>query len=273
GTAVSTANRVRQKDKDWSDNVDRTDYLAEFLENPWDTARQRILAGVDEAVTISRRGIIINNPRFPNEQIVIQSGVMALSLDGGESWRTAISPYGVVAERLIGKVILGEKLEISDEEGTFVINGNLLTIKDRNEVVRLRLGEYSTNRFGLQLMNRTGKEVILDEMGMLQTWQEGRTDNVDQSHGLTLYVYLPPETLSVRRALLNFRLLPFRSYSSTTESGGQTVATSKSGGSVSRSTASGGGRTTTTKSGGGTSRSTANGGGGTRTSTVKLFGN
>lgn len=182
-----------------------------------------------------------------------------------------IDTHSVVAERLIGKVILGEKLEISDEEGTFVINGNLLTIKDRNEVVRLRLGEYSTNRFGLQLMNRTGKEVILDEMGMLQTWQEGRTDNVDQSHGLTLYVYLPPETLSVRRALLNFRLLPFRSYSSTTESGGGSVQTSSNGGSVQTTTANGGGTSTSTQSGGSVSKTTASGGSYSDTTSNQTF--
>lgn len=172
----------------------------------------------------------------------------------------------VVAERLIGKAILGEKLTIGDEEGTFDIVGNLLTIKDRDEIVRLRLGEYTYNEFGLQLMNKTGQQVILDENGILQTWQEGRSDNVDTSHGLTLYVYLPNDTLSIRQAKLNFRLLPFRSYAGTTESGGASIQTSASGGGVSTSTASGGSSTQTSSSGGGTSKSTSSGGSTTQSS-------
>src|SRR5699024_5723189 len=139
----------------------------------------------------------------PNEQLRATAGVLALSLDGGENFSTAISPYGVVADRLIGRVILGEKLEISDDDGTFKINGNLLTIQDRNEVVRLKLGEYASNRFGLQLFNKSGKDIVLDENGILQTWQDGRSDNVDSSNGLRLYIYLPSDTLSIRQARLN----------------------------------------------------------------------
>ncbi|MEW8987077.1 MAG: hypothetical protein AB2401_08770, partial [Bacillus sp. (in: firmicutes)] len=172
----------------------------------------------------------------------------------------------VVAERLIGKAILGEKLTIGDEEGTFDIVGNLLTIKDRNEVVRLRLGEYSSNKFGLQLMNKTGKNVVLDENGILQTWQDGRADNVDGSHGLTMYIYLPSDTLSVRQGLLNFRLLPFRSYSGTTESGGGNVLSAASGGGVATSTSNGGSSTQTSTSGGGVSKSTDSGGNTTQSS-------
>ena len=268
GTAVSTADRLQQKDKEWSDNIDRTDYLAEFLENPWETSRQRILAGQDEVIQIGRRGIIINNPKFPNEQVILQSGIIALSRDYGENWDTAISPYGVAASVVIGKLIMGEKLEIGDEEGTFEIKGNLLTIKDRNDVVRLRLGEYSNNKFGLQLMNKTGSQVVLDENGILQTWQQGAADNVDQVNGLQLNIYLPSDTLSIRQAILRFVILPFRSYSATTKSGGATVPTTSSGGSVQTSTASGGGSTPTSSSGGGVAKSTASGGGSTPTSTA-----
>lgn len=105
GTAVSTADRVKSNANDWTNNIDKTDYLAEFLENPWETSRQRIKAGTENCVDISRRGIIINDPNFPNEQIIMQAGVLALSLDGGESWSTSISPYGVIADEVKQKTI------------------------------------------------------------------------------------------------------------------------------------------------------------------------
>lgn len=166
----------------------------------------------------------------------------------------------VVAERLYGQVIVGENLEIGDEEGTFIIVGNLLTIKDRQDIVRLLLGEYENNKFGLKLFNKSGHDVILDEDGILQSWQEGRTDNVDANNGLSMYVYIPEETLDVRMAKLRFKLLPFRSYSRTTESGGQSTQTSSSGGGTTITSASGGGVAKSTNSGGGTSQTSSSAG-------------
>ncbi|MFS0672051.1 hypothetical protein [Ornithinibacillus sp. 179-J 7C1 HS] len=109
-------------------------------------------------------------------------------------------------------------------------------------------------------MNKSGEQVVLDENGILQSWQEGKSDNLDESNPLTLYVYLPDKTLSIYEANLNFRLLPFRSYSGTTESGGGKVITSASGGGTTATSSSGGGTSTSTQSGGGTTQSTPSGG-------------
>jgi len=166
----------------------------------------------------------------------------------------------IIGERIIGKLLLGEKLIIGDSNGTFTINGNLLTIQDLNEKPRVKLGEYSKGKYGLQLFDKTGNQVVLDEDGMLQTWQEGRTDNVDGYHPLTLYVYIPEQTLSIKKALLRFKLLEFRAYSQTTESGGGTYSSTSSGGGTYGSTGSGGGTYGSTDSGGGTYSSTDGGG-------------
>lgn len=110
-------------------------------------------------------------------------------------------------------------------------------------------------------MNKSGKQVVLDENGILQSWQAGGyADNVDESNPLTLYVYMPDRTLSVYEGKLNFRLLPFRSYSATTESGGSSVVTSAGGGGTSTTSGSGGGTSRSTSSGGGTSTTSAAGG-------------
>lgn len=151
-----------------------------------------------------------------------------------------LKPTLVIAETLIGKIIMGEKLIIQDEEGTFTIRGNLLQIQDRDGKVRAELGEYTSNKFGLRLYSKTGNQVILDEDGIIQTWQEGRTDNVDANNPLDIHIYIPPETLSIRKAILRVKPLAFRSYSRTTASGGSNVITSESGGSVSDSTEAGG---------------------------------
>lgn len=166
----------------------------------------------------------------------------------------------IVAERLYGKAIVGENLIIGDEEGTLELKGNLLTIQDREKVVRLLLGEYEKDMFGLKLMNKTGQDVILDEDGMLQTWQVGETDNVDIPNGISLWVHLPENTLSVREAILSFKMLPFRSYGKSTEADGGIVESTSNGGAFVSSTKNGGGSSPTSASGGGVSTSTASGG-------------
>ena len=249
----------------YDEAVEETDRVADILNSAWASAKRRITAGVNESITISERGLLARNPDFENEMLVLQSGVLALSRSGGNTWETAVTPYGIIAERLMGKAIIGENLTIGDDEGTFNIQGNLLTIKDRQDIVRLLLGEYDNNKFGLKLMNRTGQNVILDENGILQSWQNGRTDNVDPSNGLSLYIYLPESTLSVRQAILSFKLLAFRSYAESTASGGATTRTSSSGGGTTVTSSSGGGSNQTSSSGGGANTSTASGGGKTDT--------
>src|SRR5690606_22960911 len=194
----------------YDETVETNNKVSEILNSTWDAAKRRITAGVNETVDISGRGIIVRNPDFPDEVIIMQSGVLALSVDGGNTWKTAITGKHIIAETIMGKLIMGENMIIGDDEGTFEIKGNLLTIKDRQEIVRLLLGEYEDNKFGLKLMNKTGREVVLDENGILQSWQVGQADNVDASNGLSLYIYLPPDTISIRQVLLNFKLLPFR---------------------------------------------------------------
>jgi hypothetical protein len=222
----------------------------DILTGEWNAAKREITAGVNQSVIINERGITVVDYADPNRFVRIMNGVIGMTEDGGNTFKLALDATGVYAERLVGKAIIGERLTIGDEEGTFEIKGNLLTVKDREEVVRLLLGEYETDKFGLKLMNKSGQDVILDEDGMLQSWQEGRTDNVDSNNGLSLYVYLPSDTISVRKAILNFKLLAFRAYSQGTASGGGSTQTSSSGG----------GTTATSSSGGGTSKSTSNGG-------------
>src|SRR5690606_41250821 len=69
----------------------------------------RSIAGVNNSIEVGNRGILIKDPDFPNEMIIIQAGIVALTEDGGETWKTAIKPTGIVAERLIGKIIRSEE--------------------------------------------------------------------------------------------------------------------------------------------------------------------
>lgn len=284
--AVRSANNYNRNKSNIEEISQLKGEMNRFLKEGLDAARQRIVAGANQNVIIDNRGITVIDIGRPERFLRIMNGVIGMSTDGGKTLDLAIDPSGVYAERLVGRILIGESLFIEDEDGTLTIKGNLMTVKDRNARTRVLLGEHEPNKFGLKLYDKSGQFVVLDEEGILQTWQEGRADNVDANNGLSVHVFIPEETLEIKKAILRFKLLPFRTYGKTTtaggstsvtssngggttatsSSGGGTTATSSAGGGVNKSTASGGSSSPTSSSGGGTSRSTASGGGTTQTS-------
>lgn len=212
--SVSSSAVVDMNKYKWNNTVATVDDVTQILNNVWDTAKRAIEGGVNNSVTIDRRGITIKDPADPNRFIRMTNGVIGFTNDGGNTFKTVLDASGVYAERLIGKILLGNNLIISDDTGTFNISGNLLTVKDNTGLARVQLGEYDTVnlKYGLKIVNKTGTATILDEDGILQTWQEGRTDNVDANNPLYLYVYIPEKTISIQQAILRFKLQAFRAY-------------------------------------------------------------
>ena len=102
--------------------------VSSLLSSEWDANKQKIIAGVNNSIEVGKRGIIITNPDVPDEMVIMQAGIIALSKDGGETWQTAVKPDGIVAERLIGKLIAGEEMVITNSSGTFIMDNNGLKI-------------------------------------------------------------------------------------------------------------------------------------------------
>lgn len=112
----------------WNNITSVKDEVETWRNKEINTVDNRIIAGANESITIDNRGIMVRNPDFPNERIIIQSGVVALSKDGGETWSTSITPNGVIAETIIGKIIAGNNLIITNDSGSFVIDNTGLTV-------------------------------------------------------------------------------------------------------------------------------------------------
>ena len=79
-----------------------------------------------QSIDISRRGIVIKNPDEPNNVLVAQNGVLAISNDSGNTWKTAITSDGVIADRIFGKLGVFAKIDANqivvnpdDSETTF----------------------------------------------------------------------------------------------------------------------------------------------------------
>ncbi len=105
---------------------------------------------------------------------------------------------------------------------------NGIQVLDSSNRERVKLGNYTSGKYGLLLKDSTGKKTILDEDGILQTWQEGNVDNVDSDHPLKLNVYIPSSTKHINVVNLRFQLEEFRAYSKGAKNGGSSTPTSES---------------------------------------------
>ena len=129
---LSTSNQVDMHKREIADNAEKTNQVMKILEGEWDANKQRILAG-NETVEISNQGIMITSPTHPNEKLVAVAGVIAISDDGGETFKQAINTRGVVGEQIIGKIIMGTQLVMENDSGT---------IRFDNDGLRIRADEF-----------------------------------------------------------------------------------------------------------------------------------
>lgn len=201
--------------------------LQDYINGQLDLSAQEAIAGKNQEVVINDRGITLTNRNDSNKQLKLLSSLIAFTEDGFRTVKSSIKNGYIVADYLIGKVILGNKLIIGDSEGTFDISGNKLKITDRTKKLRLTLGEYDTNKFGLKLYNKKG-DVILDEDGILNTFNDSKSDNVASGYPLKMYVYIPSETISIKKCILRFKFDYFRGFSTTLNSGGYTSTSTDS---------------------------------------------
>jgi hypothetical protein len=117
------------------------DQVSQLVSSEWDATKNEIIAGVNNSVVIGNRGIMITNPDIPDDVVIMQAGVIALSKDGGETWHTAVKPDGIVAERLIGRLIAGEELLITNSYGSFTFDNTGVHINANAFVVSSSSGD------------------------------------------------------------------------------------------------------------------------------------
>ena len=104
---------------------DRPDIL-EFINNEIDLAKNKIIASNNNAVTLDQNGLTTKNIANPDNQILINSDGLLLTTDGYETADVAITSSGIIADRIIGNIILGAQLLIQNQDATFIINNNEL---------------------------------------------------------------------------------------------------------------------------------------------------
>ena len=163
--AESSSTVLENNKYKWDSITTVKDEVTNWRDKEINTVDNRIIAGANESITIDNRGMMVRNPDFPNEVIIIQSGVVALSRDGGKTWSTSITPKGVIADTLIGKILAGNNLIITNDAGDFVIDNTGMTIN--MDSIRIMSGESGKPENVIESWNKlllTYQEIASDSM-------------------------------------------------------------------------------------------------------------
>jgi phage minor structural protein len=137
----------------WDLSLENNGKINEIINNIWNANKQAVEAGKNQVVSLSDRGLIIRSHDDPNTYLVGLNAMIAITDDGGNTWKHAITSKGIVGERIYGKIIMGVNLAIEDEDGVIKFQGSKGSIYDRsgNQVMWLGLVEENPDCFGLRL--------------------------------------------------------------------------------------------------------------------------
>lgn len=172
-------------------------------------------------------------------------GVKAESIVGLLGEFAAINANQINVNNDFAETQLGKKVVIQDRlyNNVKITQDKGVQVLDANNRERVQLGNWATNRYGLKLTDQTGRNTILDDNGILQTWQDGRCDNIDNNYPLRLRIFVPRETARIYKSLLRIYVEKYRAFSKGTTAAGYDSDSTEGGGyqEVFESTESGGG--------------------------------
>lgn len=183
---VSTAGQVNLHKNQLGDQLKKTNQVMALLEGEWDANKRRITAA-NETIQIDNRGIVITSPTHPNEMLIAVAGLIAISNDGGETFKQAINTRGVVAERLIGKVLIGTELVMENDSGTFRFDNDGVRINANSFHLVADDGE----DYFETLLRKMQQEIVTAEERISETIKEEResveSEIEDVTSSLTKY--------------------------------------------------------------------------------------
>jgi len=154
-TSTSVAATVLNEKYKWDGASETATELDNLLSETWSAAERAINSGVENSVTIDRRGIRITDPNDPLHVIAIVAGWMGISSDGGNNYRTVLNADGIAAKYLIGQIVLAAHLEIINQGGNITIGETGIIVYDSTGEKRIHIGNliepgepFDANKYG-----------------------------------------------------------------------------------------------------------------------------
>lgn len=212
----------------WSDSASSNVAVEKLLKEGLDVSAQIVRGkGTSNKIDISEAGIYISDAQDENKQIYYGSGLISITQDKWKTSTLAIDSSGIMAETVVGKLILGAKMQIGNENNTFEINPHGLSVKDplAKQEERIFLG-IEGDKAVFRLHSKSGNnKLVLSEDGIYQVFPIQVRDSFDRYNSFKVNFYLPNNLTRLDSATLNFNLEKFRTYSKSAKSHEQTTVT------------------------------------------------
>lgn len=139
----------------WDKAYTTSDDVSKVLASTFDATLHGIKAGAGDSIIVNERGLYSTSVQDPNAKLVIQGGVLAISPDNLNTLSVAINKNGVFADKLHGRMLIGNKLHIETETGIINLEGSTETIFDNTGKKRVELGRYvldGVTKYGLNII-------------------------------------------------------------------------------------------------------------------------
>ena len=167
---ASASSTSRQVSSNWHNITDYSankEKIVDLIANPLDsTLRAGMSNNVNQDFVIDRTGILgrkfteSSTTEFENEQLRISNNLLMFTDDGWRTIKTAlgkiyytddhgdqVTSYGLIADTIIGELMMTERLKIRNSSNTVDIDANGITIKNGS----INLGQIGTNDYNFSV--------------------------------------------------------------------------------------------------------------------------
>ena len=168
--AHNTANMTDFWKHTWVEADKATAIVSDIRKNGLDLAANMVRGGnTVNKISMTESGIFVIDAENEDNQVYIGASLIAITDDRWITSKTAIDKNGLISDTLVGKLILSEKLFISNEDGSFEILPNGLTIRDElgKEQVSLGIDDKKNPFLHLGIKDESKNHLIFNSDGTL----------------------------------------------------------------------------------------------------------
>lgn len=168
--AHNTANMTDFWKHTWVEADKATAIVSDIRKNGLDLAANMVRGGnTVNKISMTESGIFVIDAENEDNQVYIGASLIAITDDRWITSKTAIDKNGLISDTLVGKLILSEKLFISNEDGSFEILPNGLTIRDElgKEQVSLGIDDKKNPFLHLGIKDESKNHLIFNADGTL----------------------------------------------------------------------------------------------------------
>jgi hypothetical protein len=139
-SAGSTSATVDANKYKWDESQKNKSDISKIIDQLQGNIVGDINLAVNDYVTFNNRGLTITSPQNPLEFLRATHGILAITNDGGNTYKNAITTKGVVADNLYGRIIAGTQLYISNENNSFRLDNNGIEVNADSFIVKSGTG-------------------------------------------------------------------------------------------------------------------------------------